>query len=81
MNQWISSVNCYYAPWIHQLVRERMLFRELGIAANEAVVAAALPHVRRSLEVLERTLGTGVAFLAGGRQASPTTSCCRPWPH
>jgi glutathione S-transferase len=69
MNQWISSVNSYYAPWIHQLVRERVLFRELGIAADEAVVAAALPHVRRSLEVLERTLGAGLAFLAGDRQS------------
>ena len=69
MNQWISSVDSYYYPWIHQLVRERVLFRELGIAADEAVVAAALPHVRHGLDVLERTLGTGMAFLAGERRS------------
>lgn len=69
MNQWISSVNSYYYPWIHQLVRERVLFPELGVAADEAVVAAALPHIRRSLDVLERTLGAGMAFLAGERRS------------
>jgi glutathione S-transferase len=69
MNQWISSVSSYYAPCIHQLVRERVLFPELGLAADEGVVAAALPHVRRSLEVLELTLGSGAAFLAGDRRS------------
>jgi glutathione S-transferase len=70
MNQWISSVNSYYYPWIvYHLVHERVVFRELGIAADEAVVAAALPHIRQGLEVLERTLGAGTAFLAGTRQS------------
>lgn len=68
MNQWISSVNSYYYPWIvYHLVHERVVFRELGIAADEAVVAACLPHIDRGLEVLEKVLGSGTAFLAGDR--------------
>jgi glutathione S-transferase len=67
MNQWISSVNSYY-PWIvYHLVHERVVFRELGIAADEAVVAAALPHIDRGLGILEKVLGSGTAFLAGDR--------------
>ena len=68
MNQWISSVNSYYYPWIvYHLVHERVVFRELGIAADEAVVSASLPHIDRGLEVLEKVLGSGTAFLAGDR--------------
>jgi glutathione S-transferase len=80
MNQWISSVNSYYYPWIvYHLVHERVVFRELGIAADEAVVAAALPHIDRGLDVLEKVLGAGTAFLAGDRVALPTISCCPRW--
>lgn len=46
-------------------MRERVVFRELGIAADEAVVAAALPHIRHGMNVLDRTLGAGTGFLAG----------------
>ena len=68
MNQWISAVNSYYYPWIvYHLIHERVVFRELGIAADEKVVAASLPHIERGLDVLERTLGSGAAFLAGER--------------
>ncbi len=68
MNQWISSVNEYYYPWIvRHLVHERVVLHELGIAADEARVAAALPHIDRGLDVLETTLGAGTAFLAGDR--------------
>jgi glutathione S-transferase len=68
MNQWISAVNSYYYPWIvYHLVHERVVFRELGIAADEGVVAAALPNIRRGLDVLEGALGAGRAFLAGDR--------------
>ncbi|HLM12760.1 MAG TPA: glutathione S-transferase family protein [Reyranella sp.] len=68
MNRWISSVNSYYYPWIvYHLVHERVVFGELGIAADEAVVAASLPHIDRGLEVLEKVLGSGTAFLAGDR--------------
>lgn len=68
MNQWISSVSSYYYPWIVQhLIQERVVFRELGIAADEVRVAAALPHIHHGLAVLEATLGAGTAFLAGDR--------------
>jgi glutathione S-transferase len=68
MNQWVSAVNSYYYPWIvDHLVRERVVFRELGIAADETVVAAALPRIDHGLEVLERMLGIGMGFLAGER--------------
>lgn len=65
MNQWISAANSYFHPWIIQhLVNERVVFPELGIAPDEETVAAALPKIRQGLEVLERVLGSGLAFLA-----------------
>jgi glutathione S-transferase len=68
MNQWISAVNSYYYPWIvYHLVHERVVFRDLGIAQDEKVVAASLPHIDQGLAVLERALGGGLAFLAGDR--------------
>jgi glutathione S-transferase len=68
MNQWISAVNSYYYPWIIQhLILERVVFPELGLAADETAVLAALPRIRQGLHVLERFLGNGFAFLAGER--------------
>lgn len=65
MNQWISAVSSYFYPWIvYHLVHERVVFPELGIAPDEAVIASALPRIRHGLEVLERVLGSGLAYLA-----------------
>ena len=58
MNQWISSVNSYYYPYmIYHVTHERLVFPELGIASDEKVVAHALPKVELGLQVMERQLG------------------------
>ncbi len=67
MNQWISSVNSYYYPYmIYHVVHERLVFPQLGIASDEKVVAHALPKVERGLEVMEKALGHGADYLIGG---------------
>jgi glutathione S-transferase len=66
MNQWISSVNSYYYPYmIYHVVHERLVFPQLGIASDETVVAHALPKVERGLEVMEKALGHGADYLLG----------------
>src|SRR3954471_7226346 len=66
MNQWISAVNSYYYPYmIYHVTHERIVFPELGIASDEAVVAHALPKVELGLGVLERELSDGRDFLVG----------------
>jgi glutathione S-transferase len=70
MHQWISSLGAYYYPYIvFYLVHERVVFPELGIAADEAVVAAALPRIERALAVMEDQLSGEQRFLA---DVSPT---------
>lgn len=70
MHQWISSLNSYFYPcMIYCLVHERVVFPELGIAPDEAVVAQALPKIERALSVLETQLDGGNAFVA---DATPT---------
>ena len=60
MNQWISSVNSYYYPYmIHHVTHERLVYPQLGIASDEKVVAHALPKVQRALDLLEKALGHG----------------------
>ena len=55
MNQWISSVNSYYYPYmIYHVTHERLVFPQLGIVSDEEVVAHALPKVQRALGVLEK---------------------------
>ncbi len=55
MNQWIGAVNSYYDPYmIYHVTHERLVFPELGIASDEAVVAHALPKVELGLTVVER---------------------------
>jgi glutathione S-transferase len=67
MNQWISSVNSYYYPYmIYHVVHERLVFPQLGIASDEKVVAHGLPKVERGLEVMEKALGDGAEYLLGG---------------
>lgn len=66
MNQWISAVNSYYYPYmIYHVTHERLVFRELGIAPDEKVVAHALPKVEVALGVLERELSHGQDYVLG----------------
>jgi glutathione S-transferase len=66
MNQWISSVNSYYYPYmIYHVTHERLVFPQLGIASDEKVVAHALPKIERGLEVIEKALGHGAAYILG----------------
>ncbi|MDI3562408.1 glutathione S-transferase family protein [Bradyrhizobium sp. Arg816] len=66
MNQWIGVVNSYVYPYmIHHVTHERLVFPELGIPSDEAVVAHALPKVETVLAVLERELADGRNYLIG----------------
>lgn len=66
MNQWVSTVNSYYYPYmIHHVTHERLVFQELGIASDEKVVAHALPKVELALDVIERELSGGQDYLLG----------------
>src|SRR5499425_575849 len=66
MNQWISSINSYYYPYmIYHVTHERLVFPELGIASDEKVVAHALPKVELGLQVAERQLADGRRYLLG----------------
>jgi len=66
MHQWISAVNGYYYPYlIYHVSHERNVFPQLGIEADEKVVAHALPKVETCLQVLERELSRDNAFLLG----------------
>ena len=66
MNQWISAVNAYYYPYlIYHVSHERNVFPQLGIPSDEKVVAHALPKVEICLQVMERDLSHGKAYLLG----------------
>lgn len=66
MNQWISNLSGYFYPWmIYHVVHERLVFPELGIPGNDAIVQHALPHVTEALDVMERELGDGRRFIVG----------------
>jgi glutathione S-transferase len=68
MNQWISSVNSYYYPYmIYHVSHERNVFPELGIPSDEKVVAHALPKIEVGLAVAERELAHGKEYLLGSR--------------
>jgi glutathione S-transferase len=70
MHQWISNLNSYYYPYfIYRLTHETLVFPELGIAPDLAVVNEALPKVELGLTVLERELSDGRPFIVNG---SPT---------
>src|SRR5262249_56513250 len=63
MNQWISSVNSYYYPYmIYHVTHERLVFPQLGITSDEKVVAHALPKIEVGLEVLGRGVGRGEGY-------------------
>ena len=66
MNQWIGSVDSYFYPYmIYYLVHERLVFAELGIEPNAAVVAAALPKCERALAVMDTELGDARPYVVG----------------
>lgn len=66
MNQWISAVNSYYYPYmIYHVGHERNVFPALGIPADEKVVAHALPKIEIGMQVMQRQLTHGQAFLLG----------------
>jgi glutathione S-transferase len=66
MNQWISTINGYYYPYlIYHVSHERNVFPQLGIESDEKVVAHAMPKVEVCLQVLERQLCRSGAFLLG----------------
>lgn len=68
MHQWISSLNGYYYPNIaFHVGHERLIYPALGIAPDEKVVAVALPKIATGLDVMERELGQGRAFLVDDR--------------
>ena len=64
MNQWVSALNGYYYPNIaFHLGHERLIYPTLGISPDEKVVSVALPKIATALDVMERELGHGRAFL------------------
>jgi len=64
MNQWISSLNSYYYPYIaFHLSHERLIYPALGIEPDEKVVAVALPKIVVGLDVMERELAHGGGYL------------------
>jgi glutathione S-transferase len=66
MNQWISSVNSYYYPYmVYHVSHERNVFPQLGIPSDEKVVAHALPKIEVALQVMERALEHGKDYLLG----------------
>ena len=69
MNQWISSINSYYYPYmIYHVTHERMVFPQLGIASDEKVVAHALPKVQRAPEPIT---------LSAASSRLQISSCCQ----
>jgi glutathione S-transferase len=68
MNQWIGNLNAYFYPYmIYHIGHERLVFPELGIPGKEAIVQRALPTAKRALEVMDRELADGRAFIVGDR--------------
>ena len=66
MYQWISAVSSYYYPYMsYHLSHERLIYPALGIAADEKVVAHALPRITVALDVMERELEHGHHYLVG----------------
>lgn len=68
MNQWISTINGYYYPYlIYHVSHERNVFPQLGIPSDEKVVVHAMPKVELCLQVLDRELSRSGEFLLGSQ--------------
>jgi glutathione S-transferase len=66
MNQWIGNLNWYFYPeMIYHVSHERLVYPELGISGNDAIVKRAMPNVVRALEVMEKELSDKRPFLIG----------------
>lgn len=65
MNQWIGNLDSYLYPYmIYHVVHESLVFPELGIAPDAAVIAHALPKCERALSVMEQDLSGDLPFIA-----------------
>jgi glutathione S-transferase len=66
MNQWIGNLNWYFYPeMIYHVAHERLVFPELGIPGNDAIVANAMPKVKQALDVMNTELADGRPFIVG----------------
>src|SRR5437868_4421621 len=66
MNQWIGNLNWYFYPeMIYHVAHERLVYPELGIPGNDAIVAKAMPKVKQALEVMNAELADGRSFIVG----------------
>lgn len=64
MRQWISILDSYFYPYIvFRYVHETVVFPELGIQPDQAVVAEARPKVELAFSVLENELRDGRPFV------------------
>jgi glutathione S-transferase len=64
MNQWIGNLNWYFYPeMIYHVAHERLVYPELGIAGNDAIVAKAMPKVKQALDVMNTELADGRLFI------------------
>ncbi|MEM9685101.1 MAG: glutathione S-transferase family protein [Pseudomonadota bacterium] len=65
MDQWLSATEDYlYDVLIRQIVWQRLVVPSRGGAADEAMIAAAVPNMVRHLDILEANLD-GRSYLAG----------------
>ena len=65
MNQWIGNLDAYFYPYmIYYLVHETVVFPELGIESDNAVISHALPKCAHALSVMEKELSDARPFLA-----------------
>lgn len=56
-HQWMSCLNAYFYPSIiFALVHERLVFDELGIPADEAVITESLPKIAHCLTIMNAQL-------------------------
>jgi hypothetical protein len=78
MNQWISTVNSYYYPYmIYHVSHERNVFPELGIPSDENVVAHALPKIEVGLKVAESSWRTAKTTFSVPNSRLRTSTCCQ----
>ena len=78
MNQWISSVNSYYYPYmIYHVTHERLVFPQLGIASDEKVVAHACPRSSVHSRSWRKRSATEPITLSAPILRWQISSCCR----
>ena len=66
MNQWIGNLNWYFYPeMIYHVAHERLVYPELGIPGNDAIVLRAMPKVLQALDAMSAELADGRPFITG----------------